>query len=675
MKIVDISISNFKRLREVNLDLANQETNIIFVNGANGNGKTTFLTALTWCLFGQSLSPDDFAYASLEELKVGDATSFEVQVAIQMEELEAKAVIKRERIGWVTGTAENKSIELDREDRLTVTVISSNPAVPALVTPDPEDWLKKHLPSRFKQFILFDGEQMYKFFDVNVKGAVENAVREIAKIDYFNQVMDSTQELNTRLKKKLASLSGNQAEKIQAELSEKERLLSALISDLRTVRSAKDQCKLERAQLEEELKSKDDLLKTLEENRSLNQRFSKLQEDQGELRTKLSRTLFSAGVSAILLSRVRYPLEKQIIDAQAKGRYPADYSAKALQILLDEKKCICGSHLGEDGDGAKLIAGLIKTSIEAGDVGNELKQIEIGIKVSEARVAGNKERYEELKSDLKNISQEMSTISKRIADLMPGLQGVHGVQSDLIDKQRRVMELNREHTDYIRNETLLANQIETLRVAIEGLKSRFANAVSKSSEALILTKKVQFLDKVISEGTGFADQVIANVREKLQDRITEQFRRVKNCQDFTVSVTGDFEVIVTDGRGRSPSLAEGQKMSLAYMFSIALREVVGLSYPLIVDTPLGRVGEENRKVLADALINLGTWPDGHQIIMLMHDGEYTPYTKKDFEAGKPLETYLGVISGTSESKLGLGIDPEWYNIAAWADFAAGRIKA
>lgn len=675
MKIVDIQIRNFKRLKDVTLDLADKETNIVFVNGANGNGKTTFLTALTWCLFGESITKEDFAYATLEELKNGDSTSFEVQVAIQMDELQAKAVIKRERVGWITGASDDKTVELEREDRLTVTVISTNPAVPALVTPDPEEWLKKNLPTRFRQFILFDGEQMYKFFDVNVKTAVENAVREIAKIDYFNQVIESTQEVNSRLKKKLASLSGNQAEKIQSELSEKERLLAALVSDLRTTRSAKELCTAERIQLEEELKSKDDLLKTLEENRGLNQKLAKLQEEQGEVKTKLSRALFSAGVSSILLNRVRYPLQKQIEDAQARGRYPADYSAKALELLLASESCICGNHLVPGSEGAKLIEGLIKTSIEAGDVGNELKQIEIGIKVSEARVGDNRERYEELKLDLKNQSQEMMKIAKRLAELMPSLQGVQGVQGDLIEKQRRVMELNREHTDYIRNETLLASQIESSKASIEALKSRFASAVSKSEEALVLTAKVQFLDKVLSEGNGFADQVIANVREKLQGRISEQFRRVKNCQDFTVKVTEDFEVVVIDGKGRSPSLAEGQKMSLAYMFSIALREVVGLSYPLIVDTPLGRVGEENRKVLADALIQLGEWPDGHQIIMLMHDGEYTPYTKKDFEGGKPLETYLGVVEGTSESRLGFGIDPEWHKVAAWADFAAGRIKA
>lgn len=675
MKIVDIKINNFKRLKEVNLELANADTNIIFVNGANGNGKTTFLTALTWCLFGHPISPADFAYASLEELQIGESASFEVQVTIQIDELDAKAVIKRERVGWISGTPEDKKIDLEREDRLTITVISSNPALPAVVTPEPEEWLKKNLPTRFKQFILFDGEQMYKFFDVNVKGAVENAVREIAKIDYFNQVIDSTQELNARIKRRLASLSGNQAEKIQAELSEKERLLSALISDLRTTRSAKEVCSAERVQLEEELKSKDDLLKTLEENRNLNLRYAKLQEDLGELKTRLSRTLFTAGVSSLLLSRIKYPLQKQIADAQAKGRYPADYSAKALQVLLEDELCICGNKLKHQSDSAKLIEGLIKTSIEAGDVGNELKAIEIGIKVSEARVGDNLARYEELKLDLRNVSQEMAKISKRISELMPSLQGVHGLQHELIEKQRRVMELNREHTDYIRNETLLANQIESLKATIETLRSRFASAVSKSAEAMVLSKKVQFLDKVLSEGNGFADQVIANVREKLQGRITEQFRRLKNCEDYSVTVTDEFEVVVSDRRGRSPSLSEGQKMSLAYMFSIALREVVGLSYPLIVDTPLGRVDEDNRKVLADALIQLGGGDNGHQIIMLMHAGEYTPYTKKDFEGGNPLETYLGVIDGTSESRLGLGIDPEWYKIAAWADYAAGRIQA
>jgi recombinational DNA repair ATPase RecF len=45
MKILEIQIQNFKILRDFRLNLKNHKSNMVFVNGSNGHGKTSFLEA------------------------------------------------------------------------------------------------------------------------------------------------------------------------------------------------------------------------------------------------------------------------------------------------------------------------------------------------------------------------------------------------------------------------------------------------------------------------------------------------------------------------------------------------------------------------------------------------------------------------------------------------------
>jgi hypothetical protein len=65
-----------------------------------------------------------------------------------------------------------------------------------------------------------------------------------------------------------------------------------------------------------------------------------------------------------------------------------------------------------------------------------------------------------------------------------------------------------------------------------------------------------------------------------------------------------------------------------------------------------------------------------QVIFLMHDGEYTPYTRKHFADSHPTEVYLAYEPGfdTKKSILGKGIDPNWLKFTAWKDWAEEKIK-
>jgi DNA sulfur modification protein DndD len=230
------------------------------------------------------------------------------------------------------------------------------------------------------------------------------------------------------------------------------------------------------------------------------------------------------------------------------------------------------------------------------------------------------------------------------------------------------------YADVIREETLIISSLTKVTAEVGAIEKKFNTALGNSTESEKLKARGEFLNRAIGQAATFADEIMGTVRKQLEDSISKRFVRVQGCGNYRVSVTEDFDVNVFSDTGTQPELNEGSKMALAYIFSIALREVVGLSFPLIVDTPLGRVSSKNRAMLAEALYELVTSGTKHQVILMMHDGEYSPYTKRDFAPAQPLETYLALSRDERESRLEFGIDPDWTTRDAWKDWADGNIK-
>jgi hypothetical protein len=131
--------------------------------------------------------------------------------------------------------------------------------------------------------------------------------------------------------------------------------------------------------------------------------------------------------------------------------------------------------------------------------------------------------------------------------------------------------------------------------------------------------------------------------------------------------------------GKETELSEGEKMMKAYIFSICLREVINLGFPLVVDTPFGRLDSPNRAELAKMLSNFleeEVAKSNRQAFFLMQDTEYNPYTRKYFEHLKPIEAYLAKDNNFEniKSDLGYGIDEDWFLFESWKDWKEGKIK-
>ena len=123
-----------------------------------------------------------------------------------------------------------------------------------------------------------------------------------------------------------------------------------------------------------------------------------------------------------------------------------------------------------------------------------------------------------------------------------------------------------------------------------------------------------------------------------------------------VQIDDSYRVLVHNKAGveiRS-LLSAGETACLAFAFSLTLSDVAGFSYPMVVDSPLGRLDSEVKEfvsgVLAKALKSDGQ-NESKQILMLMTDSEYNDDVADALAHMKPKVMEIVFDQDNIESKL------------------------
>ena len=663
MKIVSLEISNLGVHNELKLDVSTKQNKLIFLNGSNNHGKSSLLTGLEFCLFNADLRGSNLSKLAAKELEVGGNCDIKVRLKLLQPNGDVAIVTRTQSFERTPAGV----VRPDGSSELDVTLISSDVTVQAESHPRPEDWLDAHFPLRFKDFVLFDGEKMTQFFDNRVKVAIENAVREIARIDYFEEVIQTVKKAHSELQNKQAKLASKSAEKINAEITELRRRLDVTENNLETARRQRNLLQSEEKALRPMIAGLSDGAKYLGENKKLRDQYEALLLEQKELRVEFRRVLWGAGVSAFLAGKLKYPIEKQIEIADREGRYPADYKFEALQELLNQGECICGNHIGAHSDSEKAIRALMERNLNAGKLGVELSTLKATLDRSIGLAQANHHEVTGLIKRQQKIHQEIQSNVLAQKELAPKLVGVSLQGEEASATLAHYEDIQHKLDEFKQTIPLWEGQQKSLTIEIAKKQKEFDLAIGNSDAAQKLKLQADYLAKVISQSSDFGEQVLERARKKLESFVSERFSRTDGGR-YKTEITQEFDVVTLNQDGTIANLSSGQNMLKAYMFSFALRSVIGLSFPLIVDTPYGRLDEKNRMFVAETLSNIFKEGDseGQQAVFLMHDGEYTPWVMEHFSELAPLEYYLEHFDEEYEvSTLREGIDPEWYKYSAW----------
>lgn len=158
--------------------------NVTVVHGVNGAGKTSLFTALNWSLYG--LGADDIgelvSKQAIHEALVGSDVEMQIQLSFRhagerYTVTRAMCVTKTGQSSWQAKPQVEFSLDVIRADGQTQSVQNPTGRIEAI------------LPSKVRSYFFFDGERIDQFARPSHEAEVQDAVRNILKIEVLERAI------------------------------------------------------------------------------------------------------------------------------------------------------------------------------------------------------------------------------------------------------------------------------------------------------------------------------------------------------------------------------------------------------------------------------------------------------------------------------------------------------
>ena len=234
-----------------------------------------------------------------------------------------------------------------------------------------------------------------------------------------------------------------------------------------------------------------------------------------------------------------------------------------------------------------------------------------------------------LQSSFGNPRKEFSKSEARYDDLNKKLKGI-------------TMQLkeygNEKVTDLIRNHEYLQEQIQIITDKIHEIKNilsknekdivnyriQLNRGLKKNIKAKKILDDIKIWDSVYDHVIQVYDTLNENIRISVQNNTWNNFKDLlANPKEFKkFELESNYAVYLLDQHNfnKIRNLSAGQSLILTLAFVIALREPTGYKFPLVVDSPLGKIDGGNRYNIGKKLP--GFIPN-EQLTLLVIDTEYT----------------------------------------------------
>ncbi|GAA3144417.1 DNA sulfur modification protein DndD [Kribbella aluminosa] len=613
MRLVAIDLTDFGPYRGSQRFEFAPNPGVELIWGENGRGKTTFLNALRWALFGVVLGRGS---SQIEPARVGnrdDADSstvrpFKVVLAFTHEGHSYKLT----RAYVQDGSAGSQAF------RTTVSMVKDG----NVLGPDDRDReLARLLPEQIARFFLFDAELLQEYEQLLVPGSdagerLKASIERILGVPVLTQARDDvaamlatarTAQYKTAQKDKATKDLGN-ALQLAAEEAENERANVMALNDL-VVELQNDVNELEKS-LTSNSRFRGLMATRDAKRKEVDALQAKVDDRIDDLRTAAHDTWRAVLAPVIrtelttiesqsdaLTSRLTTALaSRQVAIAVATGVCPTCHQAvgaNAGQELNDHEH-------SEDSDALQADLSGLRARRDA------LRRM----RVDSERIVLLEEEASQARVDLSDAEGKLRELESELADAPAGTaQTITHLIDELAQKN-----------------VSLANTRTRLKESREEL-IRKGNAVTALSEKL---------SKAGTPGAGLEDRKVTlltqlhelllhavnEFRDRLRDRVeaqaSEVFRALSAEKDYDrLRINGSYGLTILHADGSEVlNRSSGYEHVVALSLIAALQRCSPMSGPIITDSPFGRLDKAHKEHVLQALPQITD-----QVLLLVHDDE------------------------------------------------------
>lgn len=629
MKISRIHLENFRQHKNLDIELDSSRSSFTILKGRNGAGKTNLLKAITWVMTGKLAKGETkFDLTSLVSISTAKATPkgdiIEVNVKLDLDLGSSGTAQVERRARFVKSGDGIQDLNVSSTELSVLTLEDKSRGYQKEAKP--ELWLEKMFPDRFSHYFLFDGEHLHKFFKDTEAAYVKKAVLEIANIDQLEKILEHLSAVNQQLVKEAGSISGEKGEEFRKEYEFTEKKIENIENELKQKNES-------RVDLDEQLSQARDKMgdiAAIQKDIALRNQLEKSAQSASsrgqDARKELNSWAFKVGPALMLAAELK-AIEVEIETARAKKLLPPPYKPEALRELIENAICICGRSLETNSESCKHVEDLLVKFTGLSEIGSLLSELQQPLQYVNARVDGSPDLLQSTQERIKSALAEESKAMDDLSVIRQKLAGHDDAQISFVAKKHDEAKeaLDKLLKEIGSLERQLIDQRENLAKTRKDIENEAATK-DKSREAL---QRQKFAEATLTIAKSMYEDFSNEVREKVASELNEEFQSMIWKKNFfkPVQIDDDYRVLVYNKFGVEwrNELSAGETACLAFAFSLTLSNVAGFSYPMVVDSPLGRFDSEVKEFVSSVLakaLESEIDSEGKQILMLMTDSEY-----------------------------------------------------
>ncbi|MFA5867126.1 MAG: AAA family ATPase [Actinomycetota bacterium] len=646
MRIEKLIMKNYRQYRDEILHFrSTSECDLTVFIGRNGTGKSNILNAINWCLYkeephlnDESVSMPPVTMDSV--LQSPDGSEHSVSVELYIDSGEGGKIVfnrtARYKVFKETAMAKIEMGELYRYVStymdLEVQHIKKNGETDYFSEDeDVEFFIDTFIPKNIRGFFIFDGERLSSYFKVAVQKNIRSAILSLSRIEVLETIKDRLGTILTEYNREAGRYSP-ELEEIEKQLNqaiERENEASNMLNEAQVqIDSAKTQIEEHKGEIE----GCPDAMKLNTERDELKDKVQLTNKRREKNHIEYLNSLFELGKTANSKAALTSLLD--IINKKIQNHeLPPPIENRNLEQSLKDGKCVlCGVAISKETE-------------------NHIKETMKQISTSSFAAR----RLSELENPLHRVLEKERALKINIAS---AIEKIQDCDKQIQKAQTRIEEIDhtllghnkdsiREHQEQILilEDVYMTNLIalgtwktrrDEIRKGIPDIKRRRDDEMEKRKDIEELKGRICVCETAFAKASDARESILSKTREYVEEETNKAFsklmwkkktyKRIKIKEDYSLSV------IHVSGQEWFPHMSAAERQLLVLSFTIALHTLAGFDSPLIIDTPVARVDDENRENFAEAFAKIS---QAKQVVLILSPTEWSS------EISGVLDRYVG----------------------------------
>lgn len=619
MLLEKITLENFRQFRHESIDFAKGEDgkNVTIIIGENGTGKTTFAQAFFWCLYGETEFSDKIVLNRLAANTLTPGAVATVRVTLELTHGEVFYTLIREQAYKKDYSgklkADNTVFNIAKKDATGNTTYVKQSLC--------ESEVKSILPKELSRYFFFDGERIEKMSkDISTGKKAQDFAEAVKGLLGLNAMFSAIQHFNpSRSGSVIRSYEASYDSRSNSKIAEYTRTIERCKARMAEIDARLEEIDVEIQMATTRKEEKTDEIKQYAEGEKLQEEKERLIRRIDAARTQKANTIkaiahaFNANMSSFFSIALIQQALQLLSEKDFVGKDIPHMHADTIRYLLNQRVCICGTHLDEGTMPCNKVKELISflppesisTRITAfkKEATRRAKQEDLYGSVTESMAVLSQQD-----DDVSDYQNELTSIEGRLSgdDVRGKVRTLH---QEIQQCETIILKDRKEHDNLVRES--------------ERQKSEHDRADSERRNLTLLDDKNRqievykaYAERIYKELLDTYNTSEAAIRERLQQTINDIFKQIyQGGLSLTIDEKYHISVYATDYNG-DVETSTAQSISVIFAFITGIikmardnrnatdRDAQLLSsepYPLVMDAPLSAFDKRRIKTVCESL--------------------------------------------------------------------------